>query len=275
MKKKITFIFSALVATGMLLDLNYQTATGNSGGAPSGNTGSPGDGGNTCARSGCHSGGPAVGAQVASITSNIPANGYVPGETYEMTATMSNGGVKFGFSVSPQDVQGNLLGTLVATSATAINGSGKYITHTPSSNSGSGTKSWTFGWIAPAAGTGAVTFYGAFNFANNALGSSGDVIVSASQTFEENTSTGISEQALASVAIFPNPAQGEINIRLSDLDEVIMVSMFAIDGRKVISEQFTTGDIKLNLAAKNINAGVYVMQIESANSKIIRKIVVQ
>jgi len=275
MKKKITFIFSALVATGMLLDLNYQTATGNSGGAPSGNTGSPGDGGNTCARSGCHSGGPAVGAQVASITSNIPANGYVPGETYEMTATMSNGGVKLGFSVSPQDVQGNLLGTLVATSATAINGSGKYITHTPSSNSGSGTKSWTFGWIAPAAGTGAVTFYGAFNFANNALGSSGDVIVSASQTFEENTSTGISEQALASVAIFPNPAQGEINIRLSDVDEVIMVSMFAIDGRKVISEQFTSGDIKLNLAGKNISAGVYVLQIEASNSKIIRKIVVQ
>jgi hypothetical protein len=274
-KKKITFIFSALVATGMLLDLNYQTATGNSGGAPSGNTGSPGDGGNTCARSGCHSGGPAVGAQVASITSNIPANGYVPGETYEMTATMSNGGVKFGFSVSPQDVQGNLLGTLVATSATAINGSGKYITHTPSSNSGSGTKSWTFGWIAPAAGTGAVTFYGAFNFANNALGSSGDVIVSVSQTFEENTSTGISEQALASVAIFPNPAQGEINIRLSDVDEVIMVSMFAIDGRKVISEQFTSGDIKLNLAGKNINAGVYVLQIEATNSTVIRKIVVQ
>jgi len=275
MMKKITFILSGLIVAGIFLDLNYQTATGNSSGAPSGNTGSPGDGGNTCARSGCHSGGPAVGAQVASITSNIPANGYVPGETYEMTATMSNGGVKFGFSVSPQDVQGNLLGTLVATSATAINGSGKYITHTPSSNSGSGTKSWTFGWIAPAAGTGAVTFYGAFNFANNALGSSGDVIVSAAQTFEENTSTGISEQALASVEIFPNPAQGEINIRLSDVDEVIMVSMFAIDGRKVISEQFTTGDIKLNLAAKNINAGLYVMQIESASSKVIRKVVVQ
>ncbi len=275
MIKKITFILSGLIVAGIFLDLNYQTATGNSGGAPSGSTGSPGDGGNTCAQIGCHAGGPAAGSQVASISGNIPVNGYVPGETYEMTATMSNGGVKFGFSVSPQDMQGNLLGTLVASSTTAINGSGKYITHTPSSNSGSGSKSWTFGWIAPASGTGAVTFYGAFNFANNAMGSQGDVIVTNSQIFQENTLTGISEQDLASVSIFPNPAQGEINIRLSDVDEVIMVSMFAIDGRKVISEQFTQGDIKLNLAAKNINAGLYVMQIESASSKVIRKVVVQ
>lgn len=125
-------------------------------GAPAGKTGSPGDGAN-CTE--CH-GGTAT-TTAGQITSNIPPTGYVPGTTYQITATnpLTNTG-KMGFEVSPQNAAGAQKGTLVAGSGSQLVGGGtKYITHT---NANTTTNTWTFGWIAPAAGSGAVTFYGAF-----------------------------------------------------------------------------------------------------------------
>jgi len=124
-------------------------------GAPAAKTGSPGDGAN-CTE--CH-GGTAT-TTAGQITSNIPASGYVPGTTYQITATnpLTNAG-KMGFEVSPQNVAGTLLGTLVAGTGSQLVGGNKYVTHLLANTT---TNTWTFGWIAPAAGTGTVTFYGAF-----------------------------------------------------------------------------------------------------------------
>ena len=126
------------------------------GGAPSGRTGSPGDGA-SCAN-GCHN-------QTATttpglITSTIPGTGYVPGTTYSITAvaTLGTSG-KYGFEVSPQNASGTQLGTLVAGSGSKLVGGSKYVTQSSASSS---VNTWTFSWIAPAAGTGPVTFYGAF-----------------------------------------------------------------------------------------------------------------
>ncbi len=124
-------------------------------GAPAAKTGSPGDGAN-CTE--CH-GGTAT-TTPGQITSNIPAGGYVPGITYQITATnpLTNAG-KMGFEVSPQNAAGAQKGTLVAGSGSQLVGGTKYVTHT---NANTTNNTWTFSWIAPAAGSGAVTFYGAF-----------------------------------------------------------------------------------------------------------------
>jgi hypothetical protein len=113
------------------------------------------------------------------ITSNIPASGYVPGNTYNITATATRAGhVRFGFEVSPQSPTGVLLGTLIVTNTTETQlvGANKYITHKLAGTTGSGSKTWNFNWTAPVAGTGNVTFYGAFNCANNSGTSAGDTI---------------------------------------------------------------------------------------------------
>ena len=125
-------------------------------GAPAGMTGSPGDG-NNCTS--CH-GGTAT-TSTGWITSNIPAGGYIAGQTYQITATNSlTGSGKYGFEVSPQNASGTLLGTLTpGANCKFADGNSKYITHT---NATSGLNVWTFNWTAPAAGTGNVTFYGAF-----------------------------------------------------------------------------------------------------------------
>lgn len=117
-------------------------------------TGSQGDG-HDC--SSCHGNSSTVSGW---ITSNIPGTGYVPGTTYQITATNSiSGSGKYGFEVSPQNAAGTLLGTLAAGTNSKLVGSGKWITQNNASNS---VTSWTFNWTAPAAGTGTVTFYGSF-----------------------------------------------------------------------------------------------------------------
>jgi hypothetical protein len=124
-------------------------------GAPEAKTGSPADGAN-CTE--CH-GGTATTTN-GLITSNIPGTGYVPGTTYQITATNPLTGTgKMGFEVSPQNVAGTQLGTLIAGAGSQLVGGTKYVTHI---NANATTNTWTFGWVAPAAGTGAVTFYGAF-----------------------------------------------------------------------------------------------------------------
>jgi hypothetical protein len=153
MKKTLLGIAIAITAVSLLYAFSGDNADYPSG-APAGYTGSPGDGQN-CAN--CHGG--SASNVTGWITSNIPAEGYTPGTTYTITATASGSGNK-GFEISPQNSSGTLLGTLIAGSGSQLTGSGKYITHTSASSSN--PKVWTFSWVAPASGTGTVTFYGAF-----------------------------------------------------------------------------------------------------------------
>ena len=160
--KKVIYSLLALVVLSISISA-LNTAISNPTGAPAGKTGSPGDGGATCQGSGCHSGTPTVVAGI--ITSNVPSNGYTPGTTYTITVTTTGSGNK-GLEVSPQDLSGNLLGTMIAGTGTKLLGGGKYLTHTTPKTGSSAT--WTFQWKAPAAGTGDVTFYGAFAITDKA-----------------------------------------------------------------------------------------------------------
>ena len=176
MKKStlILSLFSTIVFAILYSAMNNEVNS-KPDGSPSAKTGSPGDGGVTC-QSSCH-GGPSPATMTGWITSNIPGGGYTPGSTYTITATITRPGhTRWGFEISPQNTSGTLLGTLIATntSQTKLISTGKYITHTTAGNSGSNPKSWTFDWTAPAAGTGNVTFYGAFLAADNDGSEDGD-----------------------------------------------------------------------------------------------------
>lgn len=175
--KKSTLIFTLFttIVFAILYSAMNNEVNSKPDGSPSARTGSPGDGA-TCQSSSCHAG-PTPATMAGWITSNIPGAGYTSGTTYTITATITRPGhTRWGFEISPQNASGALLGTLIATNTTQTKliTSGKYITHTSAGNSGSNPKSWTFNWTAPAAGTGNVTFYGAFLAADNDGSESGD-----------------------------------------------------------------------------------------------------
>src|SRR5689334_5092300 len=124
----ITFLFFGIISF-IVFDAVHNNAESHTSGAPASRTGSPGDGGATCKN--CHAG-PNPTTEAGLITSNIPPDGYTPGQTYTITATVTRSGhTKFGFEISPQNIAGTKLGTLIVTNSTEMQlvGTGKYITH--------------------------------------------------------------------------------------------------------------------------------------------------
>ncbi|MEI7801484.1 MAG: choice-of-anchor V domain-containing protein, partial [Bacteroidota bacterium] len=118
----------------------------------------------------------------------VPVSGYVPGQTYTITATATAvGRDRFGFQISPQSVSGTYLGTLIVTDPTNTQiVSTKYIEHKSAGTIGtSGFHTWTFNWIAPVSGTGPVSFYGAFNCSDHNNSSSGDLIFTSTLTVSQ------------------------------------------------------------------------------------------
>jgi hypothetical protein len=159
--KTRTILYRSLLIAFVIVIVSFSiTAFAYPSGAPAGYTGSPGDAHNCTS---CHGG--TLNTIAGLITSDIPTQGYTPGTTYTITATASGAGNK-GFEISPQDLIGTLLGTLAAGSNNHLTGSNKYVTHNASGTTNPAT--WSFSWTAPSAGTGTVTFYGAFAITKNA-----------------------------------------------------------------------------------------------------------
>lgn len=180
MKNTLTFIAIILFTLGLT-----HSIISSPDGAPSGYAYDKASNYRSCAYSGCHSG-TAVFADttIAKITSNIPSTGYIPGQTYTFTATVTKPGYsRFGFQASPQDSLGNYKGTMIVTNTTKTKITGtKYITHTQSGNSQS---SWSWNWVAPALGSGQVKMSGALMAANNNGSTSGDSTYKVSVTINE------------------------------------------------------------------------------------------
>ncbi|MFZ4463034.1 MAG: choice-of-anchor V domain-containing protein [Bacteroidales bacterium] len=148
----------------------------NSGGSPGGKSGSPGDSNASCTQ--CHSG---TASSVNNwITTNIPAEGYTPGESYVITATGThNGVVKFGFELTAETSAGAKIGTFTLSepTRTKLVNVNKAVTHTQAGNVPTGnTNTWTMNWTAPSTNVGQIRFYAAFNAANGNGNNSGDVI---------------------------------------------------------------------------------------------------
>jgi hypothetical protein len=266
----IPSILLLLVITGEDHNSVYAYASG----AQAGYSGSPGDN-NNCTS--CHSG-TAVSLN-GLITSDIPVSGYLPGNTYTITATITTTGVvKFGFEISAQNTAGSKRGTLVITNSTQTQlvGSGKYITHKLAGTGGSsGSKTWTFNWTAPILGSGDVTFYGAFNSTNNDGTNNGDHITLSEMLVHENTLTTSFHEPLAdaAIAVFPNPASSFINITPVSGSFINLVSIFDLTGKKVLDETITNNDV-ISLDIQSLKAGVYILMMNADGKVLTRKIVV-
>ena len=271
--------FSALgwigaVAIVMVVGLQSEQGVSYTSGAPSGRTGSPGDGGWHCATSGCHASNPGTpsGAEMIALTSDVPASGYIPGNTYEFTATMTDSTVsKFGFQISPQNVAGDILGTLIAGPETGLVGLGGYVTHTFVNTLGDGMRSWDFSWTAPVQGTGDVTFYGAYNFCNNNGQTSGDVILLMDTTIQENITTGVADAANKKVIAYPNPSNG--TFRLDGISGQVSYQLFSLSGSLVSTGYASNSMVSLDRSV--VSQGSYVMKVVAGNEQHSTRILIQ
>ncbi len=257
-----------LLTYGVVLVFAAGTLIASSGGRiEDSRTSSPLDGQNCTA---CH----ASTAQTASgwISTNIPAEGYVAGETYTITATGTHAGVgKFGFQLTAETALVKA-GTFIITDAARMQliNTGDAVTHTSAghvvTNDGN---SWSMDWTAPTAGTGEVKFYAAFNAANgNGSNDPGDQIYLENITVQENN-VGISTLAASSFTVSPNPATDFISIS-SDL-KIEQVQILTIAGKLV--KTISTSDFS-NIKVSDLTKGNYLLVISSGKEKVSKKIVI-
>ncbi len=281
MKKRLLLVFVSLS-----IWIAYQTLSDNGQVYSNTNTANPGHAGDpagqfkTCRQ--CHAGPTAV-VTPGLISSNIPSAGYTPGAQYQITASISEAGrSKFGFSISPQNSSGNQMGTLMtANTECTINGAGKYITHNNSSTAGSGSRTWTFNWTAPAAGSGQVTFYGAFNAANSNNGSSGDNVYTSTLVVEENTALSITEEVSSNAfQIYPNPVtDGLLFVQSAKtLQGQTQIEIFNLEGAKVYEEQlqnFNGANSHRISLRQDLASGIYIVRIQNQGESESRKLVIR
>lgn len=264
MKKKFYILIAAIIFAGSLI-----SATLNSGGSPGGKTNSPLDG-NNCSQ--CHTG--SVTPADNWISSNIPGTGYIPGNTYTITASGDHSGaLKFGFELTAEDASAKV-GTFVITNATETqltNGDAS-VTHTASGNTPSGgSKTWNFDWTAPVAGTGNITFFGAFNAANNDGATSGDVIYTSSLSINEDLGSGIEENNSNTISVAPNPVNDILTVNSDDI--IHNISFFDISGKQILNLK----DVQKNrerIDISQFSKGIYFIKIEGVNFKKIEKVMI-
>ena len=256
----ITAFFTlAILGVSALTETGTTSVYARTSGSPGGKTNSPTDG-VSCTQ--CHSGIINSGSGTVELGSTIPAGGYVPGQTYTITNVMVQPAInKFGFEVTAERNSDNAkTGTFILTDAvkTAFANSNNAVTHTASGTSPltPGVGTWSFEWTAPPAGTGDVTFYGAYNSVDGG-GENVDQIYAKTLIVSEDITTTITENESQDLFnIYPNPVKN--SFKIASEKEVQSVRIYNLQGKQVSS--LTQGTTKVNI--EHLPAGVYFVNVE-------------
>ena len=265
MKKKIYLGAAIILFAGSLI-----SGTLNSGGSPGGRSNSPMDASNC---SSCHTDFSVISEEW--ISTNIPISGYIPGDTYTITASGNHSGaVKFGFELTAEDGS-NKVGTFAITDATEtkLANSNSSVTHTSDGNTASGgAKTWTFDWTAPVTGTGNITFYGAFNAADGSGDTSGDVIYTSALAVNEDLSVSIKEINSNLISIAPNPSNNIIT--LNSVELIQSIKMYDISGKQILNFSNLHTNSKI-IDLTGFSNGIYIIRIKGEKFNISEKLLIK
>jgi len=219
-------------------------------GRDDGRTGSPGDGGNSCAT--CHSGS-SSGTSVA-ITTNIPNEGYQTNTEYDITVTTTSSASSHGFQLTAEKTSDNSkIGSFTA-------GTGTRVTSSRITHSGDSQSSWSFKWTSPGTDVGDFKFYAAAVAANgNSSNDSGDeVALTSTAGFSV---LGLSKEVQLDFAMFPNPSSDHITIQLPSGVSKADLNVFDISGRLVLQSNIISQNQLVNVT--DLSSGIYVVKIQS------------
>lgn len=279
MKKRYLYVSGIMILMSTLI---YTTVKTNVAGPPAARSGAPGE--QTCASQFCHSGTVNSGPGTTSITSDIPQTGYVPGNTYTITATVSqSGGSRFGFEIMAayNAIANDQVGTAVITDANGTQiktGLGKdYVTHKSAGTTGTDSLTWTFDWTAPNPGVGEVVFYGAFNAANNNQTASGDNIYTDSLAANQQP-VGFYHNHLILAEVFPTVTEGAFNVRMVNIDAgEYQVNVFDLNGKTVASKSIDvrTGGFIRTFDITGSQPGIYFVQVTGNDFNKTSKVLIQ
>lgn len=288
MKRNYLLLASFLVVA--FVSLNIKQVNSKVAAPPAGSVGDP-FATATCIQSGCHVGTaqtpPANGLNLAIGTGNpttalTSAFQYVPGTVYNIGFGINSSESRFGFQLIPLKASDNTMaGDVTATNNTntsvaTLAGTRKYVGH----KSASSNKNWVFRWTAPAAGTGAVTFYYAYNTANgNNLADAADNIYKSSLTITEAAGTGVADIStqVADLNIFPNPITANFALSFNLLEaNQVAAQLYNLNGqlvKELINEKMNGGNFNQQFDIAEVPAGIYVVKMNVGSASVSKKII--
>lgn len=87
----------------------------------------------------------------------------------------------------------------------------------------------------------------------------------------------VDEFALNSLAIYPNPNNGEFNVKFNTTSNNIEVSVFDIRGRSILRSNYSNASGEFNETVKlgNVESGMYLLNINNGSKTITKKIIVE
>ena len=256
--KKNTFLFRmlliALPVLGLFLFTSYLD------GAPNGYSGSPGDGGNNCST--CHFGADNNYNNQSTISSNIPAEGYTPGQTYTITVTPNSTAPKHGFEITAENSSDEKVGEFIANSTTTHYNSTVLTTLTHNAPLESGV--WSFNWTAPSDTQGTITFYAAINAVNGdgAAYDDQDEPITTSLTVNQ-TAAGVANLENTFFSLAENPVRDFIMINF-DQELSGTYNIYDIAGKKIQEADFKNKN-ELTINSNTLKIGMYILKITSAD----------
>ncbi len=231
-------------------------------------SGAPGDG--TCANSTCHTAGsfqPLV--SMSLFDGNNLTIKYEPGKTYTLkiiNSPISGAPARYGFqavTLNATNAQAGDWGTSPAGMTQKTISGRKYIEHSAPATTGV----FEVPWVAPAAGTGNVTFYAASVAANNNSQVSGDGSASNTLTIQELggvSSTDEQGQDFATLEVMPNPVADMLNLRItSRLAGDHKIRVFSANGALLKSAPVSLqpGQNTASIPVGELTPGIYLVQV--------------
>ncbi|MES2798941.1 MAG: choice-of-anchor V domain-containing protein [Bacteroidota bacterium] len=265
------------------IKIQNKCATKNSGGAPAGRTGAPGE--PSCATSTCHSGATQDGSIENTLTllSGVtPVTDYIPGETYNVVVAMTSNPTKRGFQATAltatNAMAGNFTGQTPGGTAVSTSAGRKYANHTSSSNLSSQISQWTWTWTAPATNVGPVTFYLATNKTNSSNTSSGDVIYLSQHVFGSTAS--LQEETTNQFEVGYNFEKHQLELSLeSELTDEMILNLLDLNGKSVFHASLGKSIEGVNKTSiklpSDIENGIYVATIFAGNHPYSQKVMIQ
>lgn len=254
----------------------------NSGGAPSGKSGAPGESNCTDCHSGTVQDGTGIN-ELGLLNSNQDfVTEYTPGETYTV-AISTESATKRGFQASPRIVSSNAMAgtsTGIAFVSNVQNANNQqYINHNSSSNTL--PNGWLFTWTAPATDVGDVRFYLATNVTNSNNANSGDVIRTSQHTFSPaQSSASLKEEAKnIDLAVGYLSQSQSLLLNFTSLFEGSgYINLIDMSGKSVFSKRINSVKIGANEETvelpKNLNEGLYVVNFFVNNNSVKKKIMI-
>jgi hypothetical protein len=230
----------------------------------------------------CHAGTVNSGTGTVSLTSNAPFDIYTPGDTYTITATVTQTGLsRFGFQTlsayNPVLLKTSGTQVLISTTETQVKslGTKRYVTHKLASSTGTGTRTWTYKWVAPNPTEGTVVFYGDFNAANNNNATSGDKIYTTSLTLDAApVHMDDLKEADFEASVYPTLAEDVVNVEWNRGSLALMrLEVFSISGDRIHTADYPGIAESASFETTGWARGTYIVRLLSGDKVSVHKIV--